>query len=129
MKFSERTYLHFLEDIVFAIQRIREYTSGMEYENFRFDNKTVDAVIRNFEIIGEAAKRLPSELKKHHPEVPWEEMYRLRNKVTHEYFGIDYETIWDIVCNYLPSDEQALAKILKSEIESGNPRGLFHKDG
>jgi uncharacterized protein with HEPN domain len=97
----------------------------MKYEDFRVDAKTVDAVIRNFEIIGEAAKRLPVELKKQHPNVPWDEMYRLRNKVTHEYFGIDYETIWDIICNYLPSDEQAVKEIFKEELTKGSSQGLF----
>ena len=65
----------------------------MSFAAFERDTKTIDAVIRNFEIIGEAAKNIPSEIKEKHTEVPWAEMYLLRNKVSHEYFGIDYEII------------------------------------
>lgn len=74
-------------------------------------NNLID-VIRNFEIIGEASKNLPKELKARYPEVPWEEMYRLRNRITHEYFGIDYEIIWDIASHYLPENHEAIARII-----------------
>ena len=62
------------------------------------------SVIRNFEIIGEASRNLPEEFKDKHSEVPWSEMYLLRNKISHEYFGVDYEIIWDIAINYLPGN-------------------------
>ena len=81
----------YLEDILTSINRISEYTEGFSFDDFIKDFKTVDAVIRNFEIIGEAAKSLPEDIKEKYHDVPWEEMYRLRNKVSHEYFGIDYE--------------------------------------
>ena len=84
----------YLEDILTAIKRIFEYIEGYTFINFKQDYKTVDAVIRNFEIIGEAAKSLPKDIKDQYPEVPWSEMYLLRNKISHEYFGVDYEIIW-----------------------------------
>ncbi len=105
----------YLEDIQIAINRILEYIDGYEYSNFKEDNKTVDAVIRNFEIIGEASKSLPEEVKKKYSNVPWDEMYVLRNKVSHEYFGVDYEIIWDIATNYLSKNKIQIENILEKE--------------
>lgn len=79
------------------------------------DYKTVDAVIRNFEVLGEASKNIPLELKQKYPNVPWNEMYLLRNKVSHEYFGVDYEIIWDVAVNYLPENRQQIEEILQKE--------------
>ena len=95
--------------------RIAEYLEGLDLNSFCNDTKTVDAVIRNFEIIGEAAKNLPDEIKTKYPEVPWKEMYYLRNKVSHEYFGIDYEVIWDISKNHLPANQIQIEQILTTE--------------
>ncbi|MDR0692795.1 MAG: DUF86 domain-containing protein [Prevotellaceae bacterium] len=101
----------FFDDLLFAIDRVFEYTKGHDFTSFKKDYKTVDAVIRNLEIIGEAAKNIPSGIKEHHPEVPWSEMYLLWNKISHEYFGIDYEIIWDIIINYLPANKEQIKKI------------------
>lgn len=106
----------YLEDILIAINRIEEYIDDRMFIDFKRDYKTVDAVIRNFEIIGEAAKNLPKEFKEKYPEVPWEEMYLLRNKVSHEYFGIDYEIIWDLAINYLPENKSQIENILNKEV-------------
>jgi uncharacterized protein with HEPN domain len=105
----------YLEDIVSSMSRIDEYIEGYSFYQFKKDYKTVDAVIRNFEIIGEAANKLPQQLKDKYPDVPWSEMYLLRNKVSHEYFGIDYEIIWDVITNYLPENKTQIQKILDSE--------------
>ena len=105
----------YLEDIQMAMNRIDEYISGLNFIDFKRDYKTVDAVIRNFEIIGEASKNLPKEIKEKYSEVPWSEMYLLRNKVTHEYFGVDYEIIWDIASNYLPDNKIQIDEILEKE--------------
>ena len=112
MKKEDRTYIMYLEDLLIAMNRIAEYIEGMSFMEFKRDYKTVDAVIRNFEIIGEAAKNIPFELKEKHSEVPWAEMYLLRNKVSHEYFGIDYEIIWDVASNYLPYNKKQIENIL-----------------
>ena len=105
----------YLEDLLLAMNRIAEYIEGMSFIDFKKDYKTVDAVIRNFEIIGEAAKNIPSEIKEKHIEVPWAEMYLLRNKVSHEYFGIDYEIIWDVASYYLPDNKKQIENILLLE--------------
>jgi len=105
----------YLEDLLLAMNRIAEYIEGMSFMDFKKDYKTVDAVIRNFEIIGEAAKNISSAIKEKHSEVPWAEMYLLRNKVSHEYFGIDYEIIWDVASHYLPGNKNQIENILLLE--------------
>ena len=97
------------------MKRVQEYITGLDFQKFKWDYKTVDAVVRNFEIIGEATKNLPKDLKEKYPNVPWEEMYRLRNRISHEYFGIDYEIIWDIATKYLPKNQKDLIEILQKE--------------
>jgi len=94
--------------------RIAEYIEGSDFITFKKDHKTVDAVIRNFEIIGEAAKNLSDNIRTQNPEVQWDEMYYLRNRVAHEYFEIDYEIIWDIARNYLPGNKVFVDKIIDS---------------
>ncbi len=105
----------YIEDILTSMNRIAEYINGLTFIKFKQDYKTVDAVIRNFEIIGEAAKNIPKTIKEKYPDIPWREMYLLRNKVTREYFGIDYEIIWDIASNYLPENHNQISQILKEE--------------
>lgn len=114
MKKEDRTYALYLEDLLVAMTRIAEYIEGFTFHDFKRDYKTADAVIRNFEIIGEASRNIPSEVKDKYHEVPWDEMYLLRNKVSHEYFGIDYEIIWDIALNYLPENRKQIENILKA---------------
>lgn len=102
----------YLEDLLQAMNRIAEYIEGLSFMEFKRDYKTVDAVIRNFEVIGEAAKNTPSEIKEKYTDVPWAEMYLLRNKVSHEYFGIDYEIIWDVASCYLPENKKQIENII-----------------
>lgn len=108
----------YLEDILSGMGKIAEYIEGYDFDKFRKDYKTVDAVIRNFEVIGEASKNLPMEIKQEHPDVPWKEMYALRNRVSHEYFGIDYEILWDVATNYLPENRRQIERILRTEKDS-----------
>ena len=105
----------YLEDIQLAMYRIAEYIHGMNFRKFKQDHKTVDAVIRNFEVIGKASKNIPEDLRLKYPFIPWQEMYYLRNKVSHEYFGIDYEIIWDISTNHLPENKLQIDKIIQQE--------------
>jgi len=97
------------------MQRVQEYIAELDFQHFKWDYKIVDAVIRNFEIIGEASKNLPKEIKNKYTYVPWEEMYRLRNRVLHEYFGIDYEIIWDIATKQLQANYKDIYEILQLE--------------
>lgn len=115
MKPNERDNILYLEDIMSAMDRIQEYISGLDFVLFKKDYKTVDAVIRNFEVIGEASKNLSMDIKENYPNVPWEEMYRLRNRISHEYFGIDYEIIWDIISKHLPNNYKDIKIILYNE--------------
>jgi uncharacterized protein with HEPN domain len=102
----------YLEDIQTSMKRIAEYIEGFDLIAFQKDYKTVDAVIRNFEIIGEASRNLSDEIKLQNPGIPWKEMYYLRNRVAHEYFGIDYKIIWDIAKNYLPDNKALVDQII-----------------
>ena len=115
MRPSERDPVLYLDDIVLSMQRIQEYTAGFDFQHFKRDYKTVDAVVRNFEVIGEAAKNLPKDIKDKYTYVPWEEMHRLRNRISHEYFGIDYEIIWNIATVHLPLNYNDISEILKLE--------------
>ena len=108
----------YLEDLLQAMTRITEYIEGYSFSEFKKDYKTVDAVIRNFEIIGEASQKLPEELKEKYAEVPWSEMYLLRNKVSHEYFGVDYEIIWDVASNNLPENISQITRNIEIENKS-----------
>ena len=114
MKKEERNYTMYLQDILVAMTRIAEYLEGYTFNQFKKDYKTVDAVIRNFEIIAEASRKLPDHIKENNPDLPWDEMYLLRNKVSHEYFGIDYEIIWDVCINHLPENRKQIQSILKN---------------
>ncbi len=90
---EKRSYIMYLEDIQLSMSRISEYIANLDLISFKRGYKTIDAVVRNFEIIGEASKNIPDSIREKYPLVPWNEMYYLRNKVSHEYFGIDYEII------------------------------------
>ncbi len=115
MRKEQRTYKMFLDDIQTAIGRIAEYIEGYDFDQFKKDYKTIDAVIRNFEIIGEASKKLDDKIKEKYPNIPWKEMYYLRNRISHEYFGVDYEILWDIAVNYLPENKIQIDQIIKKE--------------
>lgn len=116
MKKSERAFKHFLEDLFESISKILRYTESYDFDMFREDERTVDAVIRNLEIIGEASNKIPKLIKEKYSVVPWDEMYRMRNKAIHEYFGVDHEIIWDIVKNHLPENLTQIKEILEIEL-------------
>ncbi len=103
-----RDYKVYLEDILEAIGRIRTYTAGMSADSFAADNKTLDAVLRNLEVIGEAVKRIPDAIRAQHEEVEWKKIAGLRDILIHQYFGIDAEIIWDVVHNKLPVLERQI---------------------
>ncbi|MDB5286905.1 MAG: hypothetical protein JWR05_1854 [Mucilaginibacter sp.] len=98
---SKRQPLLLLEDILESAEKILTYTQSLTYEEFTADSKTIDAVVRNFEIIGEAANRLPDEFKDASEQVDWHKIRGLRNRIVHNYFGIDYSIIWSVKENYL----------------------------
>jgi len=101
-----RDHRLYLDDIREAIRAIREYTEGLTFESFSADRKTIDAVIRNLEIIGEAAKNLPEEIKATSGDIEWKKIVALRNLLIHEYFGVSKPVVWDIVKNKLDAIEK-----------------------
>jgi len=98
---SNRDSRLLLEDILDSAKKIKQYTADLEFEEFLADDKTVDAVVRNFEIIGEAANRLSQEIKDKYPEIEWNRIRGFRNRIVHDYFGIDYRIVWTIIETYL----------------------------
>jgi len=110
---SERQPKLLVEDIIESAQKILLYTDGMTFDDFIKDHKTIDAVIRNFEIIGEAANRLPAEFKNTHHDIDWKRIKGLRNRIVHDYFGIDYSIVWNIRDNYLSDTITALKEKIK----------------
>ncbi len=120
MKKTKRKYDVFIEDMILACEHIAEYTDDMDFEMFRKNNLVVDAVIRNFEIIGEAAKHIPSYVRLKYPQIPWKKMIGMRNLISHEYFGVDYEMVWEIIKNQLPANKEDLIFALK-QIRKNTP--------
>ena len=94
---SKRDALLLLQDMIDSALKIKKYTDGYKFDDFIADDKTVDGVTRNFEIIGEAANRLNEHFKNSNPEIEWGKLRGFRNRIVHEYFGIDYEIVWTII--------------------------------
>ena len=113
-----RNYLLFIEDILESINKINRYTKRISFEKFSQDDKTKDAVVRNFEIIGEAAKQLPEEIKNRFPDVEWKSMIDFRNVIIHEYFGIDLDIMWNIIKTKLPPLKSKIQKIPKASVRN-----------
>ncbi|MBE0638950.1 MAG: DUF86 domain-containing protein [Bacteroidales bacterium] len=111
----KREFIVYLEDMLQSMKRIEEYLSDLDFNQFKRTYMVVDATIRNFEIIGEAAKNIPADIQEKYPEIPWRKMYGLRNLITHEYFGIDYEMIWAIAKRNLPQNQIDLEKMIEKE--------------
>ena len=103
---SKRDPLVLLEDIMLAIQKIGRYASQMDHDEFLSDELVIDGVARNLEIIGEAARQLPEEFRSVHPQIPWTQIAGLRNRIVHDYFGLDLEIIWQIIQHDLPELEK-----------------------
>jgi len=91
-----------IEDIISSCNKILDYTKGFSEEAFKEDDKTIDAVVRNFEIIGEASNKLSEAFKEKNPQIDWFKMTGLRNRLIHDYMGIDLNIIWSVIQNYLP---------------------------
>jgi uncharacterized protein with HEPN domain len=109
---SKREAPLLLQDINDSIKKIKLYTIGMSFEMFQNDDKTIDAVIRNFEIIGEAANRIPDELKEKFNNVNWHRIRGFRNRIVHDYMGVDLEIIWEITEKNLEEFQEQIEEII-----------------
>ena len=108
---SKRPVKLLVNDICEAIQRIENYIKGMSFEDFSQDQKSIDAVARNLEIMGEAANRLPDEYKEKYSDIEWYKIVGLRHRIVHEYFGVDLQIIWQILQKDLPELLQSLSRL------------------
>jgi uncharacterized protein with HEPN domain len=108
-----KNYKVYLQDIKQAIAKIEKYTKNMTFTQFKNNELVIDGVVRNLEIIGEAAKRLPDNVKEKTPDIEWKKIAGLRDILIHEYFGIDIEIIWDIIKNKLPQLKKRIHQTLK----------------
>jgi uncharacterized protein with HEPN domain len=109
---SPRNWKDRVRDILDAIAEIQKFTRGMDYEDFREDDKVVRAVEMNFIIIGEAANQIPEEVEEQYTTIPWNLMRAMRNRIVHVYFRIDEKLMWDTIQNDLPPLIPELKKLL-----------------
>ena len=112
MRRSHRLYF---EDILESSNNIRKYVGNRSFDEFIGDGLRVDAVVRNFEIIGEAASKVPEDIRKTYPSVEWRKIADFRNVLAHEYFQIDFEIMWDIITNKLPALIANIEEILEKD--------------
>lgn len=111
---KRRDYRDYLQDILDSVDDIESFIGGMGFEEFKKDRKTVNAVVRSVEVIGEASKRIPRSLKAKFKGVPWREMAGMRDKLIHEYFGVDVEILWKTAKDDIPPLKQVIQDMLKS---------------
>ncbi|MDZ7336978.1 MAG: DUF86 domain-containing protein [candidate division KSB1 bacterium] len=110
-----RDYRLYLKDIVAAIESIESFIAGMSLDAFTVDDKTASAVVRKLEVIGEAAKQIPDDIRQRYPQVPWKEMAGMRDKLIHFYFGVDQRLVWQAITRRLPQVKQQVVKVLEDQ--------------
>ncbi len=109
----KRTFKDYIVDFLQSIEEIEAFTEDMDFEDFVSDRKTVNAVIRSLEVMGEAVKNLPPEIRDKYREVPWRYIAGMRDKLIHEYHGVDLEIVWEVIVEEIPPLKPHFEKILK----------------
>jgi uncharacterized protein with HEPN domain len=107
----KREIRDYISDILESIKDVSDFTLNMDFKDFTNDRKTINAVIRSLEIIGEAAKKIPDDLKNKYPDKPWKQMAGMRDKLIHEYHGVDLEIVWKVIKDELPPLEKQIHEI------------------
>ncbi len=115
-----REYVDYLRDILDAIEKAEQFTQGMDFERFSSDYKTRFAVIRALEIIGEASKKIPEAVKRQNPDLPWRDMAGIRDKLIHEYFGLNLQVVWKTLNEDLPKLKPAISDMLEKATNKGD---------
>ena len=110
---KKREYRDYLQDIYDAVNEVATFIEGMTYEDFLKDKKTINAVIRSIEVIGEASKQLPKAIRDKSPSIPWKKMAGMRDKVIHKYFGVDIEIVWKTAKKQIPALKKKIFALLK----------------
>jgi uncharacterized protein with HEPN domain len=113
MRKGTREYRDYLQDILYAVERAESFIEGMDFAAFEADEKTAFAVVRALEIVGEAAKKIPPEVRQRYSDLPWREMAGMRDKLSHDYFGVDLRRVFETVRQDLPPLRASLEKILQ----------------
>ena len=117
---AKREYLDCFIDILDALEKINNFTVGLDFERFAKDDKTTFAVIRALEIIGEAARKIPKSIRSRYPNVPWQDMAGMRDKLIHDYFGVDLRVVWKTLQIDLPPLQAIFHRITQEESEKAS---------
>jgi uncharacterized protein with HEPN domain len=110
-----REYVDYLQDILDTIVKAEQFIEGMDFGSFCADDKTVFAVVRALEIVGEATKKIPDEVRDNYPNLPWREMAGLRDKLAHDYFGVNLDVVWKTVTDDLPKLKSGVSSVVEAE--------------
>lgn len=117
----KRDYRVYLRDMLQALHNASQFLEGLSYKEFVADRKTISAVVRELEIVGEATKQIPKSIRKKYPQIPWSDMAGMRDKLIHFYFGVDLEIVWETVKVRIP----ALKPLIEDVLRDLEGQGLF----
>jgi uncharacterized protein with HEPN domain len=114
---KNREFKDFINDIIENSNDIIIFTKGMQYDKFKKDKKTINAVVRSLEIIGEAGKHIPKDIREKYDKIPWNNIINMRNRLIHGYFGVDLEAVWETVISDIPELIEKIREIEKQEFQ------------